>query len=435
MGLIKAISGAVGGTLADQWKEFFYCDSLDKEVLVAKGVNKISKRSSNTKGNDNIISNMSGIAVADGQCMIIVEQGKVVELCAEPGEYTYDKSSEPSIFAGQLGGMIKTMFKRISYGGDTGKDQRIYYFNLKEIMDNKFGTPTPIPFKIVDKNIGLDLDSSVRCHGIYSYKISNPLLFYQNVCGNVESNFTRSQIDTQLKAEFMSALQPSFGKLSRLEMRPSDIPFHTAELEEAMNDTLSPKWKENRGIEIATIAINSVSISDEDQALIKDLQRKAVYRNAGMAGANLADAQAEALKNAASNSNGVMAGFMGMNMAQNAANAMNIQGYYQMEEKNKKEEEAKKPQTTGAWTCPTCHIEVSGNFCPECGSKKPADGWTCPECGNVNKGKFCSNCGTKKPLGSLLYKCDKCGWEPADPTKPPRFCPECGDPFDEKDIK
>ncbi|MBO7334670.1 MAG: SPFH domain-containing protein, partial [Lachnospiraceae bacterium] len=213
MGLIKAIAGAAGGVLADQWKEFFYCEAMDKNVMVTKGVKRITDRSSNTKGNDNIISNGSGIAVADGQCMIIVEQGKIVEVCAEPGQFTYDSSTEPSIFAGSLGNSIletfKTIGKRFAYGGDTGKDQRVYYFNTKELIDNKFGTPNPIPFRVVDSKIGLDIDVSIRCSGVYSYKIADPLLFYTNVCGNVEREYTRDELDNTLKTEFISALQPA----------------------------------------------------------------------------------------------------------------------------------------------------------------------------------------------------------------------------------
>lgn len=259
MGLIKAGIGALGGTLADQWKEFFYCESIPKEVLVTKGQKRVGGRSSNTKGSDNIISNGSGIAVADGQCMIIVEQGKVVEVCAEPGEFTYDSSTEPSIFSGNLGESIKETFKtigkRFTYGGDTGKDQRVYYFNTKELIDNKFGTPNPIPFRVVDSKIGLDLDVSVRCSGVYSYKIADPLLFYTNVCGNVEQEYSRDELDGQLKTEFVSALQPAFGKLSDLELRPNQIVSHNTDLEEAMNTALSTKWGELRGLKVVSIAL------------------------------------------------------------------------------------------------------------------------------------------------------------------------------------
>ena len=184
---------------------------MDKDTLVTRGRKKTSSRSSNTKGHDNIISNGSVIAVADGQCMMIVEQGKIVEVCAEPGEFTYDTSSEPSIFAGNLGDSImdtfKVMGKRFTFGGHAGKDQRVYYFNTKELIDNKFGTPTPIPFRVVDSKIGLNADVSVRCNGVYSYRIAAPLLFCSKVCGNITQDYTRDELDNQLKSEFISALQ------------------------------------------------------------------------------------------------------------------------------------------------------------------------------------------------------------------------------------
>ena len=334
MGLIKAGIGALGGTLADQWKEFFYCESMPKEVLVTKGQKQISGRSSNTKGNDNIISNGSGIAVADGQCMIIVEQGRIVEVCAEPGEFTYDTSTEPSIFAGNLGESIKQTFmtlgKRFTYGGDTGKDQRVYYFNTKELIDNKFGTPNPIPFRVVDSKIGLDLDVSVRCSGVYSYKIADPLLFYANVCGNVEQEYCREELDSQLKTEFVSALQPAFGRLSDLELRPNQIVTHNTELENAMNTALSEKWGKLRGLKVVSIALGSVTLPEEDAEMIKQAQRTAIMRDPTMAAATLVGAQADAMKAAASNEAGAMTGFMGMGMAMNTGGAMNAQNLFAM---------------------------------------------------------------------------------------------------------
>lgn len=440
MGLIKAGLGAVGGTLADQWKEFFYCDALDKEVLVVKGKKRTDARSSNTKGNDNIISNGSGIAVADGQCMMIVEQGKIVEVCAEPGQFTYDSSTEPSIFSGSLGKGIKDTFrtigKRFTYGGDTGKDQRVYYFNIKEIMDNKFGTPNPIPFRVVDSKLGLDVDVSIRCSGVYSYMISDPLLFYSKVCGNVEREYTREEIESQLKTEFISALQPAFGKLSDLELRPNQIISHNTELEEAMNAALSTKWGQLRGLKVVSIALGSVTLPPEDAEMIKQLQRTAVLQNPNMAGATLVGAQADAMKAAASNSAGAMTGFMGMGMAMNSG-SMNVQNLFAMGQQQAQQPAATPqpaPAAAGSWTC-TCGAVSTGKFCPECGLPKPADnGWTCT-CGTVNKGKFCQNCGAKKPEGTPLYRCDKCGWEPEDPAHPPKFCPECGDIFDDNDRK
>ena len=437
MGLIKAGVGALGGTLADQWKEFFYCEAMPKEVLVTKGQKRVSGRSSNTKASDNIISSGSGIAVADGQCMIIVEQGKVVEVCAEPGEFTYDASTEPSIFSGSLGESIKATFKtigkRFTYGGDTGKDQRVYYFNTKELIDNKFGTPNPIPFRVVDTKIGLDVDVSVRCSGVYSYKIADPLLFYTNVCGNVEREYTRDELDGQLKTEFISALQPAFGKLSDLEMRPNQIVSHNTELEEAMNTALSAKWGELRGLKVVSIALGSVTLPDEDAEMIKQAQRTAIMRDPTMAAATLVGAQADAMKAAAANENGAMTGFMGMGMAMNAGGGMNAQNLFAMGQQNQQAQQAAPAPAASGWKC-ACGATATGNFCPECGAKKPADadGWTC-SCGAVNKGKFCQNCGAKKPEGAPLYRCDKCGWEPEDPKNPPKFCPECGDPFDEND--
>lgn len=395
----------MGGTLADQWKEFFYCEAMEKDVMVTKGKKRTGSRSSNKKGNDNIISNGSGIAVADGQCMIIVEQGKVVEICAEPGEFKYDASTEPSIFTGGLGKGIadtfRTIGRRFAYGADTGKDQRVYYFNTKELVDNKFGTPNPIPFRVVDSKIGLDVDVSVRCSGVYSYKIADPLLFYTNVCGNVEEDYTREQLERQLKTEFISALQPAFGKLSDLEMRPNQIVSHTAELEQAMNTALSAKWGELRGLKVVSIALGSVTLPEEDAQMIKQLQSSAVLQNPNMAGAVLAGAQADAMKAAASNSAGAMNGFVGMGMAMNAGGGMNAQNLFAMGQ-----QASANPVNNNGWTC---------------------------TCGTVNKGKFCYNCGAKKPTGAPLYRCDKCGWEPEDPAHPPKFCPECGDIFDEND--
>lgn len=440
MGLIKAGIGALGGTLADQWKEFFYCDALDDRIIAVKGRKQISGRSSNTKGNDNIISNGSGIAVADGQCMIIVEQGKVVEVCAEPGEYIYDKSTEPSIFSGNLGKSIidtfKTIGKRFAYGGDTGKDQRVYYFNTKELMDNKFGTRNPIPFRVVDSNIGLDVDVSVRCSGIYSYRVADPLLFYTNVCGNVEREYTRDEIDEQLKHEFVSAMIPAFGKLSALELRPYQLAAHNLELESAMNEALSEKWGAVRGLKIVSVALSSVTLPEEDAEMIKQAQRTAIMRDPTMAAATLVGAQSDAMKAAAENENGAMMGFMGMGMAQQAG-GMNAQQLFAMGADRQNAAQEKRQNGAGeAWKC-ACGNTATGKFCENCGAKKPSGetdekGWKC-SCGTLNKGKFCHNCGAKKPAGAPLYRCDKCGREPEDPANPPKFCPECGDPFDDGD--
>ena len=428
MGLIKAALGSFGSVLADQWREYFYCDSMDVNTLVSKGSKRIGGRSSNTKASDNIISNGAVIAVNEGQCMMIVDQGQIVEFAAEAGEFTWNASTESTIFYGGLGSGLKgsweNLKRRFTFGADTAKDQRVYFFNIKEIVGNKYGTPAPIPFRVVDANIGLDMDVSVRCNGEYSYKISDPMLFYKNVCGNVTQDYTRSQLDSQLKSEFLTALQPAFGRISAMGIRYSALPGHTMELAQAMNAVLSQKWNNLRGISVVSVGINSVTASAEDEATIKELQKSAVFRNPNMAAAHMVQAQAEAMKTAAANENGAMMGFMGMNMAQTAG-GFQAQSLYQMGQ----ERPSAPAAAENSWTC-KCGSVNTGKFCPECGSSQ---GWVC-KCGSMNKGKFCPECGAKKPSSQPQYACDKCGWEPADPYHPPKFCPECGDRFDDLDI-
>ena len=457
MGLIRAAISAVGGTMADQWKEFFICESLDVDVLAVKGQKRIGSRSANKKGSDNLITSGSGIAVADGQCALIVEQGKIVEVCAEPGEYTYDASTEPTIFSGNLGSSLDQVFdvigKRFTYGGDTGKDQRIYYINTKELIDNKFGTPNPVPFRVVDRNIGLDVDVAVRCSGVYSYRISNPLLFYANVCGNIEQEYRREELDHQLKTEFISALQPAFAKISDLEIRPNALPGHVTELCDAMNEALTGKWANTRGITVVSVAIGTIDLPKEDAEMIKQAQKTAILRDPMMAAATLTEAQAGAMKTAAGNSAGAMTGFMGMGMGMAAQNGgMNAQNLYQMGAEmaqhnagQNQQNVSSQPHMTapgkggekeaaGKWTCACGAVnEKEWKFCQECGKERPQEGWIC-SCGAENKGKFCTECGKPRPKGTPVYQCDKCGWKPEDPKNPPKFCPECGDPFDANDI-
>ena len=388
MGLIKAIGGAVGGVLADQWKEYIYCDALAENVLVKKGQKRISGRSSNTQGDANIITNGSIVAVNNGQCMIIVEQGKVVEFCAEPGEFKYDTSTEPSLFSGSLGKSIvdtfKTIGKRFTYGGDTAKDQRVYYFNVKEIIGNKYGTATPVPFRVVDANIGLDVDISVRCNGEYSYKITDPLLFYKNVCGNVEEPYTRDKIDSQLKSELLTALQPAFAKISAMGVRYSAVPAHTTELADALNEVLSEKWADLRGIEVASFGVNAIAASEEDERMIKDLQKAAVMRDPAMAAANIAAAQSDAMRTAAANESGAMAGFMGMGMA-NMAGGINAGSLFNQ-------------QGGGGTPQSQYNVAAGGGFAASNGggNGNGEGGWTC-SCGAQNTGAFCGNCGSKRP--------------------------------------
>lgn len=435
MGLLKAIVGAAGGVMADQWKEYFYCDAIPETVLAVKGKKRVSGRSSNTRGSDNIITNGSVIAVADGQCMMIVDQGRVVEFTAEPGEFTYDASTEPSIFCGNLGESILETFKqvgkRFTFGGEPAKDQRVYYFNLKELVGNKYGTPSPVPFRVVDRNIGLDWEISIRCFGEYSFHICDPLLFYTNVCGNITGDYTRDRLEGQMKTELLTALQPAFAKISDMGIRYSSLPGHTVEMADALNEALSSKWRNLRGIEIVSFGVSSVKASEEDEKMLKDMQRTAVYSNPNMAAAYDVMARGDAMKTAAGNTAGAMTGFMGMGMAQGMGGGTNAAQLFQM---GQKQQAAPAVAPADGWKC-SCGTIATGKFCPECGSPKPeaVQGWKC-SCGAVNQGKFCSECGSRKPAGVPQYRCDKCGWVPEDPKNPPKFCPECGDRFGDEDI-
>ena len=443
MGLIKAAFGAAGGVLADQWNEFFYCEAIPADVLAVKGKKKVTGRSSNTNGDDTIITTGSVIAVANGQCMLIVEQGQIVDMCAEPGEYTYDTSTEPSLFTGDLGESIKGVFqnigKRFTFGGEAPKDQRVYYFNTKELTGNKYGTPSPVPFRVVDQRAAVDLDIGIRCFGEYSIRLKNPMLFYTNVCGNVSEDFKTEQIAGQMKTELLTALQPAFAKISEMGIRYSSLPGHTLELAEALNEQLSSRWRDLRGIEIVSFGVSSVKANEEDEQMIKEMQRNAAFLDPSRAAAHLVGAQASAMQSAAANPNaGPAMAFMGMGMA-GQMRGMNAQNLYQMGAQQQPAPTpapapAPAPAAPSGWVC-SCGATATGKFCPECGKPKPAaDGWTC-SCGAVNKGKFCAECGAKKPAGIPQYKCDKCGWEPDDPAHPPKFCPECGDPFDDGDVQ
>ena len=447
MGLLQAGVGALGGVLADQWREYFYCDSLDADVLVAKGQKKTSDkgRSSNTKGESNVITNGSIIAVNEGQCAIIVEDGAIVDICAKPGEFVYETDKEPSILYGDLQESVKATFenmaKRFTFGGDTGKDQRIYYFNTKEIIGNKYGTASPVPFRVVDQNAGFDLDISVRCNGEYSYKIVDPILFYKNVCGNVEDTYKRSEIDSQLKSELLGALQPAFARISEMGIRYSAVPGHTVEVADALNEVLSPKWANLRGITIVSFGVNSITASEEDEALIKNMQTASALNRAGTTNSYMAVQTGSAMNTAAANTAGAMTGFMGMGMASGmgagAANAfggqpaqpqanaypvaadggfgagaaaMNnmqqqaaAQGQGQNQTQAMQDQIAQQQAAAAAaaagWLC-SCGAVSTGKFCPNCGSAKPEapaqQSWTCT-CGTENEGNFCKNCGSPRP--------------------------------------
>ena len=398
MGLIKAAINSVGGVLADQWKEFFVCESLDADTLMAKGEKHKGKRSSNN-GDDNIISNGSVISVADGQCALIVESGKVVELTAEPGAFTYDKSTEPSIFTGDLGNNIIDIFgeigRRFSFGGDTGKDQRVYYINTKEITGNKYGTPSDVP----------------------------PILFYTNVAGNAADVYTRDQIDSQLKTELLTALQPAFARISAQHIDYTELPGRTLELADALNDVLSKKWRDLRGIEIVSFGVSSVRANEDDEEKLQKIQMgTAIGGCPDIAMGMAADAQADAMRLAAQNeSGGAAMGMFGMQMAGQAGAGLYQQAAQLAAQRQAFQQRPAAP-AAGTWTC-ACGTENTGKFCQNCGKPKPAPAatstWTC-SCGATNTGKFCQNCGKPRPAGDWTCSCGT--------KNTGKFCQNCGKP-------
>lgn len=428
MGLIKAGIGALGGVLADQWKEFFTCDAISADVLIVKGQKKVSGRSSNTKGSDNVISNGSGIIVADGQCMIIVDQGKVVDFCAEPGQYTYDVATEPSLFSGSLGDSIKATFKevgkRFTYGGEAAKDQRVYYFNTKEITGNMFGTPSPIPFRvIIDERRGIDYDITLRCNGMFSFKITDPLRLYTAVAGNVEQEYAKEELIPHLKSDFINALQPAFAKLSEMGVRYSSIPAHTMELCDAMNNILTTKWQNGRGLALVDVTFNALNAPKEDEDEIQRIKKSIIMSDPMLAGGYQTTGMTDAAMNAANNPNGAVNAFMGMGMAGNMmGNSAQLFQQGMQQQQYQAQQAAQQPVSVPAadgWSC-TCGTVATDNFCPNCGNKKPAPvaGWKCA-CGAENNGNFCSNCGAKRPVDDT-WTCS-CG-----AVNKGKFCSSCG---------
>ncbi len=452
MGLIQAAKDALGGLMADQWREYFYCTSLDSNTLMKKGEKRVTQgRNSNTKGNDNIISNGSIVSVNEGQCMIIVDQGAITEFCAVAGEFVYDTSTEPSLLYGSLGENVKKSFaqfgRRFTFGGNTAKDQRVYYINVKEIMNNLYGTPNPIPFHFVAANTGFELETTVKCNGQYTFKIVDPILFYKNVVGNVEDDYDKNETLTgMMKAELLTKLPMALSQIAGQGVLPYQVPMHMEEITNYLKGSLSQQWTETRGITVVSMTMAAPIVPKEDLDKINKWNDTAVLTNANMAAARQTEAYTRALENmgngggkddSASAMNGAM-GMMGMAMMQNMMNN-GMGGMFGVPQPGQAQQPQMKPASTVAegailgWTCSCGKTDNRGKFCQECGLPKPAlDGWTC-SCGHVNQGKFCVECGRKKPEGAPLYRCDKCGWEPEDPTNPPKFCPECGDIFDDND--
>ena len=429
MGLIRAAIGAVGSVTADQWREFFTCDSLSNEILVAKGVMQTKGRGwfRNNKASTDIITSGSVINVNEGQVALIVDNGKIVEFCAEPGAFRWDASTEPSLFCGDFfKGMIES-FKRIGYrftfGGDLGSQQRVYYVNVKEILDNRFGTTTPMPYDDPYYKTAL----YVRYFGQYSFRITDPVIFFSNIAGNVADTYTRSQLMDTCTNEFMTALDSSLAQCAVEGVKFSLLPTKQREIAAYMNQTLDEEWHQKRGMEIISVALVKVTPDDKSRERIEEFDSNVMHSDPNAMTGGLAYAQMKAMQNAASNENGAMNAFLGLGMATNFMGGANAQGnLMENAQKLAKEKQQQNDSQAAQKVCTGCGQKFDGRFCPACGMKYEEEAsWICPSCGKTGTGNFCPECGTKKPTG---YSCT-CGYHSDSPF---RFCPECGKKQDEQ---
>lgn len=421
MGLIRAAFSAGKSVLADQWKEYFAVPEMTGEQLIVKG-RKQTK--GNNKGGDEIISNGSAIAVGEGQVALIVEDGRIVEFCAEAGRFIWDQSSEPSMFCGDffkgLADSFKKMGERFTFGGDRAKSQRVYYVNTKEIMENKFGTTTPMVYDDPYYKTAL----YIRYFGQYSFRIVDPIVFFTSVVGSVKESYTKDMLLNMCRDEFMTALDTALSRLASDGIKFSQIPLKQREIAAYMSETLDDEWRMRRGMDVVSVAIAKVTPDEKSRERIEQFDTNVMHSNTGAMAGGLAYAQMQAMQKAAENPNGAMNGFMGIGMMNGfMGNAAQSQGTLldtAAKLETEKQNSAKTPDNS--WKC-SCGNVNSGKFCPNCGSKKPdpvPNGfWQC-SCGNVNSGKFCPNCGSKKPQNG--YDC-KCGYHSDSPFK---FCPDCG---------
>ena len=423
MGLIRAIAAAANTVAADQWREFFTCDSLSNDVLVARGVMKTEGKGffRRNKGTTDIITNGSVFVVNEGQVALIVDNGKIVEFCAEPGKFQWDASSEPSMFGGEFFRGMVDSFKRVGYrftfGGDAGSQQRVYYVNVKEILGNRFGTTTPMPYDDPYYKTAL----YIRYFGQYSFKITDPVAFFAAIAGNVSDVYTREQLSAACTDEFMTALDTALSMCAADGVKFSQLPSRQRELAKYMAKTLDEEWRENRGMEVVSVALAKVTPDDKSRERIEEFDSNVMHADPTAMTGGLAYAQMKAMKDAANNAGGAMNGFVGMGMAVNDMGGAAAQGT--LMENAKKLSEEKAEEADGKNVCSVCGEKFTGKFCPACGEKfVPAGEWVCPACGKACTGKFCSACGEKKPEG---YAC-ACGYRADSPFK---FCPECGKKF------
>jgi len=427
MGIIRASVDAVRGAFADQWLEVIEAKDMGENTVFTAGT--LTRRGQNTKGTSNLVSNGSRIRVYPNQFMMLVDGGKIVDYTAEEGYYTVNNSSAPSLFNGQFGDALKDSFDRIRYGGQTFKEQRVFFVNLQEIRGLKFGTRTPVNYFDSFYNAELFL----RAHGTYSVKITDPIKFYAEVIAKNAEHVEMDEINGQYLNEFLEAFQTAINQMSADGIRISFVSSKGRELSKYMADVLDEDWNRMRGMEIQAVGIASISYDEESQKLINIRNRGAMLSDPTIREGYVQGQIAEGLNAAGSNANGSMAGFMGMGLgmqttgnfmgAASATNAQQMQmmggqygggmpgqmggqygagmpgqmgGQYGAGAPGQNGAgamgQADGQAAAGTWTC-SCGNVNTGKFCSECGAPRPAAGtWTC-SCGAVNTGKFCSECG------------------------------------------
>ncbi len=362
MGIIRAAASAFGSVFEEQWKEFVTCDAMGMDTLMCRGYKRISDRSTNTRKDDNVLTNGSVLLVSDGQCVIVVSRGKVVDVCTEPGEHIFIDPSRP----GGIRGFLSDVGTRMAFGGGDIQPitHRIYYVNMLECMDNPYFTPAPVAFRIHDPNTDLDIDMSVFAAGLYSYRISDPAKFYKLLAGNIGGSYTREKLTEQITSLLLTALGPALSRISEQGIRPYQAPEHIPELCNALREEMNGGWCGEHGLEIVSLALDSFAV--EGMGTIQTLQKDVVLQDVNMAAATITGATANAMQTAAANGAG------GMMAAALIA-----------------------PQAEPGWVC-SCGAVSRGLFCPECGRRRSSE-WICA-CGQKNSGRFCSECGRANPF-------------------------------------
>ena len=420
MGLLKAIAGSVAGTLKDQWLDLISCENMSMDTLMVKKTTKTGQISKNSR-----------IIVAPGQVAVIYDTGSVLDATAEEGVYTFDKSSSPSFFAGQFGPVFKEMWQRFTYGGSPAKEQAVFYFNIKEILDNKFGTATPIMFQDWSHAIPNQMTNSlapmsvnVRCYGKYTFQLDDMGVFMRNHAGTADV-VKKADITEQMRAEVMATFQNVLNEMGNSTNRVPvlELPSNTERIKATMDAKVFDEPIRKRGVKLVSFVIESVSLDDESQKKITEYEHNS---NSYMQQGRILDV----MEAAANNANGAATGFVGVGMANMATGGLTggvMQGAFNNNNGTQTNYDPyNQGQQGNGVVCPKCGTKFNSKFCPECGTPAPAPAPTkrCPKCGTESTGKFCPECGTPMPGDIAKKRCPNCGKEVDG-----KFCPDCGTPI------